>query len=122
MLALRPAPVPAHDDRHVPRQPCHVQLAQQLRLFRSDRPQRAGVRQSQWGMRFQRPHAFVTKFPLRRKVNTAARACAMLECPVRHQGVGGGDWNIEVYASTSVKTIMPMAVTHETILNVSVLT
>ena len=58
MLALRPTAIAIHDDRDVPRQPGQVQASQQLRFFRGNGSESAGVSYGNSGMRFRRQNGF----------------------------------------------------------------
>src|SRR5258708_6269267 len=60
VLALRPASVAIHDDRHMPRQPRQVQPGQHLRLFRRDRPESARVGYGYVEIRFRQHRVFPT--------------------------------------------------------------
>src|SRR5215469_14046142 len=124
---LRPAPIPVHDHRDVPRQPFQVQFFEQMRFFgghRSERASRMCARAS---------HVNPNQLPLCRKVNTplstVQRAflgelflCFLSDHSGRSQpGVPFHHCARPCPTRTKVNTIMATAVIQATMLNDSVL-
>src|SRR6266481_5925163 len=73
VLALRPAAVPVHDDRDVPREPRQVELGQQFRFVGSDWPEGARIGYGNGGVRCHCLSAFPRNSLYAAKLTYAAR-------------------------------------------------